>query len=127
MIYNVSLNVHSYNSQFASGTNKLVVPVNPSAVIYSQFDHVSGVAARQGQSGISVNKIRILNTLLDQLITMKRGAVKQPTTTPSDTEIDEHIRNYQTQISALVKQSRTNPYILPGAAPESGALFSIGA
>jgi hypothetical protein len=127
MVYNVSLNAHSYNSQFASGANKLFVPVSPSAVIYSQFDHVSGVAARQGQNGIPVNKIRILNTLLDQLITMKRGAVKRPVAMPRETEIDGHIQNYQTQISALVKQAHRNPYLLPGATPLSGAVFSIGA
>ena len=102
MVYNISLNAQMYNSQFSAGASKLFVPVNPSAVVYAQFDHISGVAARQGQTGVSVSKIRILNTLIDQLVIMKR---------------DKSIK----QTPQAASEATT------GAAPESGALFSIAA
>jgi hypothetical protein len=126
MVYNISLNAHLYNSQFSAGANKLVVPVNPSAVVYAQFDHISGVAARQGQQGVSVSKIRILNTLIDQLVLMKRDkSIQQAPQAISEAAVDARIQNYQKEIHALMKLAQSNPYILPGAAPASGALFSI--
>ena len=128
MVYNISLNAQMYNSQFSAGASKLFVPVNPSAVVYAQFDHISGVAARQGQTGVSVSKIRILNTLIDQLVIMKRDkSIKQTPQAASEATIDARIQNYQKEIRSLVKLAQSNPYILTGAAPESGALFSIAA
>jgi hypothetical protein len=104
------------------------VAVNPSAVVYAQFDHISGVAARQGQAGVSVNKIRILNTLIDQLVLMKKDkSVKQMPQAVSEVDIDARIQNHQKEIHSLVKLARRNPYIMPGAAPASGALFSLAA
>jgi hypothetical protein len=128
MVYNISLNAHSYNSQFSAGANKLFVPVHPSAVVYTQFDHVSGVAARQGQTGVSVSKIRILNTLIDQLVLMKRDkSIQQTPQAASEATIDARIQSYQKEIHSLMKLAQNNPYILPGAAPTNGALFSIAA
>jgi hypothetical protein len=124
MINGVSLNAYSYNTQFTtSGGGKLFVPVNPSMVIYAQFDHVSGVAARQGQNGVSVSKIKILNTLIEQLVSLSNNrSVKNTPAPTSNKEIEALIQNYQTEIQSLVKQAQGNPY---SAAPESGLLFSI--
>ncbi|GMO46604.1 MAG: hypothetical protein Pg6C_08360 [Treponemataceae bacterium] len=127
MIYNLSLNAHSYNSQFSTESNKLFVPVKPASVVYAQFDHISGVAAKQGQNGVPVSKMRILNVLIDQLISMKRSAVKEEAHSTNDSDIDKQIQNYQSKIMSIVKQAERNPYILPGASPQSGALFSIAA
>jgi hypothetical protein len=127
MIYNLSLNAHSYNSQFSTESSKLVVPVKPASVVYAQFDHITGVAAKQGQDGVPVSKMSILNVLIDQLILMKRNAVKEDVFPSNDSDIDKQIQNYQSKIRELVKQAERNPFILPGAAPQSGALFSIGA
>jgi hypothetical protein len=127
MINSISLNAYSYNTQFAtpSGGGKLFVPVNPSMVIYSQFDHVAGVAARQGQNGVSVSKIKILNTLIEQLVSMRNNrSIKEAPAPESDEDIDALIKNYQSEIQALTKQPQGNPYSL---SPESGMLFSISA
>jgi hypothetical protein len=97
-------------------------------VIYSQFDHVSGVAARQGQNGVSISKIKILNTLIDQIVSMRHNATIKKTPAPvSDRGMDALIKNYQSEIKSLIKQAEYNPYILPGATPQSGALFSLSA
>lgn len=119
-----NLNPYSYGS-FASGgaSGKLYVPVNPMAVVYAQFDHISGVAARHGETGVSISKIQILNTLIEHLSAMK-SQPKTSVNSMSDKQVDALIENYQKQIQMAV---HSTPYILSGAQPQSGALFSINA
>ena len=65
MMTNISnLSPYSYNGIASGGASgKLYVPVNPANVIYAQFDHISGVAAKKGQHGVSITKIQILKKL----------------------------------------------------------------
>jgi hypothetical protein len=122
--YMGNLNPYSYGA-FASGgaSGKLYVPVSPMAVVYAQFDHISGIAARQGETGVSISKIQILNTLIDHLTAIKNEP-KTSVTSISDKQVDALIENYQKQIQQAVHGT---PYILSGAQPQSGALFSINA
>mgnify|MGYP006991638535 CR=1 FL=1 len=117
----------AYSTISSSGTaSKMYVPVNKSSLIYSHFDHVSGVAAKKGQQGVSISKINILNTLIDNLSSIKSG--KRPTVSATtDEQLDTLIENYQTQIKQAVKAAETTPYMLAGARPEIGSLFSINA
>ena len=50
-------NAYSYSGAVGSSgaAGKLYVPVSKSALLYSHFDHVSGVAARSGQEGVSIS------------------------------------------------------------------------
>ena len=93
----------AYSTISSSGTaSKMYVPVNKSSLIYSHFDHVSGVAAKKGQQGVSISKINILNTLIDNLSSIKSG--KRPTVSATtDEQLDTLIENYQTQIKQAVK------------------------
>ncbi len=129
MITNLSLlNAYSYNSFISGGTSgKLYVPVNPAAVIYAQFDHISGVAAQGKQTGVSISKIQILNTLIDHLAKIK--ITPQPDTNSSITPeyADALIKNYQAQIQTAVQLAKSEPYALAGIQPQAGALFSIEA
>jgi hypothetical protein len=121
MILNIgTINPYSYGT-FASG--KLYVPVNPMSVVYAQFDHVSGIAAGHGENGVSISKIQILNTLIEHLTAIKNQP-KTGTQNLSDKQVDVLIQNYQKQIQQAV---HSTPYILSGAQPQSGALFSINA
>jgi hypothetical protein len=72
MISNITnLNPYSYHVSSSGASGKLFVPVNPSAVIYAQFNHISGIAAPKGQNGVSLSKIQILNSLIDNLSRIK--------------------------------------------------------
>src|SRR5574344_1146413 len=130
MVNQISLNAYSYSGLIGGTGSKLYVPVQPSAVIYTQFDHVHGVAASANQNGISVSKIRILNTLIDQLVTMK----SRPAATPkaeniespmNDKQMDALIKNYQSQIKSAVAAAQTAGYGLAGVKPQTGAVFSL--
>lgn len=124
-----NLSPYSY-SGLASGSSsgKLYVPVNPSSVIYAQFDHISGVAAKSGQHGVSVTKIQILNALIENLSKLKTSSASNSQikeTNLTDEQVDVLIKNYQQQIQNTMAQAQNSPYFLTGARPEASALFSI--
>lgn len=121
MIYNI-------NSAYQSAVSaKVYVPVSKSALLYSHFDHVSGIAAGKGQNGISISRIRILNSLIDHLSSIKSEIKPAQLTNQSPEQIESLIKNYQEQIKQTVKAAETQPYILAGNRPEAGILFSLDA
>lgn len=119
----------AYSSTISGGAGgKLYVPVNQALLLYSHFDHVSGFAANSGQNGISISKIRILNTLIERLTAAKSGAVKNTEAAPQSPEqLDALIENYQQQLRQTVKAAEVTPYMLAGARPETGMLFTLTA
>ena len=128
MISNITnLNPYSYHVSSSGASGKLFVPVSPSAVIYAQFNHISGVAAPKGQSGVSISKIQILNSLIENLSKIK-GAQNSKTKSVKLTEgqVDVLIEKYQKEIARSVQASQAQ-FMLNGAKPEAGALFSINA
>ena len=115
------LSSFSYNSSsMAAVAGKMYVPVSKSALLYSHFDHVSGVAAGNGQSGVSISKLRILNPLIERVSAIKNEPAK-PVENISPDQADALIQNYQKQI----QQAMQTPYILNGAQPMAGDLFSL--
>lgn len=122
----VSIN-SAYTNISSSNAAKLYVPVSKSVVLYSHFDHVSGFVAKNGQNGISISKIQILNTLIDHLSSIKSGKIPAAVKNSTPEQIDSMITNYQTQIRQAVKAANSVPNGVAGARPEPGALFSINA
>ena len=90
--------------------------------MYSHFEHVSGVAAGSGQNGVSINRLRILNSLIERVSALKN---EKPATVKSlgSNEIEKMIQAYQKEMKAAMK----NTYALSGARPLPGELFSIQA
>lgn len=123
-------NLNPYAFSFPrGGMGKLYVPVRPASVIFAQYDHVSGFAARRGENGVSLSKVQILNTLIGHLASIKGNSAPAPETDTSglnDKQIDAMIKGLQQQI----KQTMSAPaaqFALSGAQPQAGMLFSIDA
>ena len=116
-------NAYSYSGAIGGAAGKLYVPVSRTALLYSHFDHVSGVAAGNGQQGVSISKIRILNSLIDRLSTIKNEP-KQSVTDISDGQAQVLIEQYQKQLQQTVAQQS---FALAGAKPMAGELFQIDA
>jgi len=121
----VSINPNYANISSARAGAKLYVPVNPSKLIYSNFDHVSGFAAKKGQSGVSISKIQILNTLIEHLTSLKSEKQLSAAKNATPEQIDSLIENYQ--IKQAVQAAQASQYGLAGVRPEPGAVFSINA
>ena len=108
------------NSSIVAAAGKMYVPVSQSALLYSHFDHVSGVAAGNGQNGVSISKLRILNSLIERVSAIKNEPAKTLKEVSPDMA-DSLIQNYQKQL----QQALQTPYILNGAQPQAGDLFSL--
>jgi hypothetical protein len=101
------------------------LPVSPSAYIYSHFRHVSGVPAPEGVKGVTLNKLKILDTLIEQLGKMKQQPRPSFGVPGEDAEkrINALIEQYEGQIRAARALQSAAPYA--SAAPFSGAVFSL--
>ena len=125
----ITLNAAPYKTMFTTGgaSGRLYVPVKPALVKYAQLTHVHGTAARTGQKTVSLDRIHILNALIDQLISMnKKTLSREDIFSLTDKQKDALIKNYQEQIhSAIALASQPGTYGLAGLIPEAGALFSI--
>lgn len=119
-----NFNTFSYSSIVTGsmGASKLYVPVSKSSLMYSHFDHVSGVAAGRGQQGVSISKIQILNSMIERISSIKNQP-KNSISDISDEQADALIKQYQQQMQQAIQ----TPYILSGAQPMAGDLFSINA
>ena len=107
-----------------AGGGRMSVPVAPSQVIYSHFKHISGTPAPEGTTGVNISKLKILNTLIDQLDRMKSQSMAKPDIADEHDEnrINALIEQYQKQIKAVQASNIYTP-----AAPATGALFSLSA
>ncbi|MBO4320863.1 MAG: hypothetical protein J5857_10400 [Treponema sp.] len=126
----INLNAQTYNSLFTSTSpGRITVPVKNNVAIYTQFEHVSGTPAPKGERGVPVNKIRILNTLIDHLITMKQKVpLGDNAAGLKDADLEAQIVSYQRQIKDVVDTAAsTGTYGLAGLMPEAGEVFSISA
>lgn len=109
----------------ASRGGRMSLPVPPSSYIYSHFKHVSGVPAPEGVQGVNISRLKILDTLIEQLAKMK----KQPSPylgeqgQTEEKRINALIEQYQGQIRAAQAASTVIPYA--AAAPAAGAVFSL--
>ena len=110
MVSNISnINIFSYSS-VAGAHGKVKVPVQPGFVVYSQLEHISGVAAKPNQRGVNITKVQILNTLIDRLTSAKQN--------PTPSSVD-HITD-QNQLDTLIKNFVGN---LSSASPEPGTIL----
>ena len=107
-------------------SGKMSFPVESSSLIYSHFKYVSGVPATNGIQGITINKLNLLDVLIDQLNRIKRGA--SPTLTEgTDTRyIDSVIESFRVQIEQAKAASATMPYI-PSPSAQPGAVLNLTA
>jgi len=108
----------------ASSHGRTSLPVAPGLVIYSHFKHVSGTPAPEGTQGVNISKLKILDTLIEQLSKMKNQPAADFGNLNGNDEqrINALIEQYQKQIKATQNVSVYIP-----AAPATGALFNIAA
>jgi hypothetical protein len=92
--------------------------------IYSHFRHVSGVPAPEGTRGIAINKLKILDVLIEQLGRIKKQGAAGPlgAETVSDERIDALIEQYEQQIRSAQAASQAAAF---SPAPQTGAVFNL--
>jgi len=127
MIYGIpNSSVPSINYATAQ-SGKMSLPVDSSALMYSHFEHVSGIPAPKGTEGVAITKLNLLDVLIGQLNQVKKSG-NSPLVIPSagvtGKNLDALIENYRNQIRDAKAASAAMPYIHSPSA-QSGAVFSI--
>ena len=117
-----------------SAGGRAFVPVKASQVLYSHFIYVSGFAQAQGQSGMSIDKLRILNSIIDQLVSMKTNEAQKAKLTESaaaqleseisENQIDGLLDYYHNQIKNTMIQTENIGY---GGSPLPAAVLDLTA
>jgi hypothetical protein len=105
-----------------ASNGRMTLPVSPGMLIYSHFKHVSGTPAPEGTQGVNITKLKILDTMIEQLSRMKNQPQAEfGNLDGSDEErINALIEQYQKQIKTAMSVGVYSP-----AAPATGALFSL--
>jgi hypothetical protein len=110
---------------------RMSLPVSPSQYIYSHFRHVSGVPAPEGVRGLAINKLKILDALIENLSRLKQQP--QPffgeDGESTDKRLDSLINHYESQIKTAQAAAQAIPYAAQSAAPAMapGSLVSLSA
>ena len=129
-ISNISISAIISN---ASQGGKMSLPVDPSRLIYSNFEHVSGIAAPEGSQGITISRLKIIDVLIGQINQIRRDAINnqsnrfnQLNQLPLDSpeNMDALIQNLENQIRQAKTASEAMPYIPSPSAP-SGVVFNL--
>ncbi|MDR1107869.1 MAG: hypothetical protein LBL19_02420 [Spirochaetaceae bacterium] len=107
-----------------SREGRMSLPVSPGNYIYSHFKHVSGTPAPEGTRGVTINKLKILDVLIEQLSQIKNRTEPATEFSLSDKQIDALIEQYENQIRQARAASTVMPYAPAPTAP-SGAIFNL--
>jgi hypothetical protein len=101
---------------------RMSLPVSPGMLIYSHFKHVSGTPAPEGTEGVNISKLKILDTMIEQLSKMKNQPLANFGNLEGTDEnrINALIEQYQKQIKATQSAGFYAP-----AAPATGILFNL--
>ena len=111
----------------ASKNGRLSLPVSPSSYIYSHFRHVSGTPAPEGVQGVNISRLKILDSLIEQLVRAKQQITPHFGESIGDVDkrIDALIEQYQKQIQSIQAASAVTQYV--SIFPVAGTLFNISA
>jgi hypothetical protein len=92
--------------------------------IYSHFRHVSGVPAPEGTRGVAINKLKILDVLIEQLGRIKKQGAAGPlgTESVSDERLNALIEQYEQQIRSAQAASQAAAF---SPAPQTGAVLNL--
>ena len=126
MSYSVSPSIGYAISVSSHGKTSL--PVNPSSYIYSHFKHVSGTPAPEGVQGVTINKLKVLDVLIDQLSRIKQRPdidLSKEGSRMSDKQIDALIETYENKIRQAQAASAAMPYKPSPEAPAGMVLNMV--
>ncbi|MDR2536682.1 MAG: hypothetical protein LBC46_00080 [Treponema sp.] len=128
MIKGVTATVPSIGYAITASRNsneKMSLPVSHANYIYSHFRHVYGTLAPEGVRGVPINKMKVLDVLIERLTQLKKNG-DIGITSVSDGQIDALIDQYEQQIQQTAQNVAiaTVPYqSIPTTQP--GMLFSF--
>ena len=105
-------------------TGRMSLPVDSSSLVYSYFQHVSGIAAPADTQGQTITKLNLLDVLIGQLNQLKKGNAANFQIPADSKNLDSLIENYNNQIRQAKTAGAAKPYTQSPSA-QSGLVFSL--
>jgi hypothetical protein len=112
-----------YSSRYGEG--RAAVPVVPGQALYANFRNVAGVPAPEGVAGYSVDKLHILNILIERLRNAKTSS-PEPIPDSAEGDLDALIQEYGDRIHEIAA-APSLPYSPSASITRPGMLFSFAA
>ncbi len=91
------------------GPDKITVPVNRNEYIYARFEHVKGVKPVRGDGGVPLIRLRVLNSLINQLGKINDEVKGLDASSFKSSELNSFLHKYEDQIHRLAQKS-PKPY-----------------
>jgi hypothetical protein len=115
-------------SMSARAGGRAQVPVQPSNYLYAHFKHVSGFPAPEGVAGVPVNKLKILDAIIERLSQVRKNAVSSPEQAgfKDEKQLDALIMEYQKQLSTAISHAGAAAYTANAQIP-AGSFVNIAA
>jgi hypothetical protein len=111
----------------ASASGRVSLPVSPSSYLYSHFKHISGTPAPEGVEGVSGSKLKILDSLIAEIVRLRE--TPKPSYGPQAESPEERfntmVEQFQEQVRSAQAANAAKPY--QAASPEQGMVFNVAA
>ncbi len=109
-----------------NSSGRISIPVSRVQSPYAQFKYVQGVPAATQGHAVPLNRLRVLNSLIDSLVSLKDGNVSRTNTSGlSDKAIDALIDQYAGKLHTAIS-SQAGPYTA-GTPYTTGSLVNVTA
>jgi hypothetical protein len=110
------------NMQQNSG--RISLPVSRAMTPYAQFEYVKGVPSNSSGGSVPINRLRVLNSLINGLVSNQSDPVKaQDTSKMSEESVKALIDQYSSQLHSALNSP--TPYGASGVFYGSGALVNV--
>lgn len=117
--------VNSSQILASSSGQKLNIPVSPAMSPYAQFKHVRGVPDFSQKRAVPVQKLQVLNNIIDSLHKLKSQRKMIPVKQEdglSDKAIDAMIHQFSSQLHQALSKT---PPVFSGGSSGTGMAFSL--
>ena len=104
-ITNANVFQFSRIASYREGSSRVALPVDRNMVLYSRYKHVRGVPSIGGGGTLPLDRLRVLDNLIDRLMSLKSGGLYAKNVDRMTTrEIDELIKQYEAELHQTAKR-----------------------
>jgi hypothetical protein len=105
-------------------SGRISLPVSRAQSPYAQFKYVQGVPTSNPGGSVSIDRLRILNTLINGLVSKAENpGLQSDPSKMSDESVKALIDQYSSQLHSALKAP--SPYTAAGSGYSGGSIFNV--
>jgi len=111
-------------ASMSKNSGRISLPVSRGLTPYAQFKYVQGVPSQSSGGSVPINRLRVLNTLINSLVSGQSDPAKaQDPSKMSDESVKALIDQYSNQLHSALNSP--TPYGAAAASYSSGSLVNV--